>query len=258
MQKEDEILLPAVRLEYQKNDLIVKEGDYGISIYQVLEGQVEVFIKSDDKEISIVKLGAGEIIGEMIFLTGSNTRRSASVRAIENSVLEAWHPTRISKEYEQMPFIIRYIADQSVNRLVQIDRRISELSRIRKEKKKPALAKPVKDLKQRALRKSVHWDCMYRPADTPKEIRLWGRIKNISKTGIRLDVMRMNALDIPHDIGKEFKAIAFLSNDKKVEIELKITNLCHLEKERTLSLGLKFVNLNKEAESAIGFFLLGQ
>ena len=122
MQKESDILLPAVRLEYEKDELIVKEGDYGISIYQVVEGKVEVFIKSNGKKTSITTLGPGEIIGEMIFLTGNKTRRSASVKAAEDSVLEAWHPTRILKEYEAMPFIIRHIANQSVNHLIRVDR----------------------------------------------------------------------------------------------------------------------------------------
>ena len=199
MGEDNDILLPAVRLEYKKGDLIVKEGDYGISIYQVLEGKVLIFITSENRTVEIATLGPGEIIGEMIFLTGNKTRRSASLRAIEDSVLEAWHPSRILREYEEMPFILRYMADQTVKHLVRIDHKITELSKKEAAKKKVSnTSAPAKVAHQnRAYRKDTHLDCLYRPASSSKDMRLWGRIKNISKSGLRLDIMKMNALDVP-------------------------------------------------------------
>ena len=41
---------PLVRLNYNKSELIMKEGDYGISIYKVLKGRVRVFKGSGDSE----------------------------------------------------------------------------------------------------------------------------------------------------------------------------------------------------------------
>lgn len=78
--------LPAVKLEYQPGDLIVKQGDYGISIYHILEGKVGIYFKSESEEVLLDSLGPGEVIGEMIFLMGYSSTRSASVRAIEASV----------------------------------------------------------------------------------------------------------------------------------------------------------------------------
>ena len=142
----------------------------------------------------------------MIFLTGHKTRRSASVRTLENSVLEAWHPERISKEYDQMPFIIKYITKQTVSHLIRMDNMISEFA-IRKEKekeKKKALAS--KPEQKRPFRKPIEMDCLYRPIDCDEIVRLWGRIKNISKGGVRLNISRLNAHEHPHDLGAEFVA----------------------------------------------------
>ena len=88
-----EKLPPIVSLKYKPGETIIKGGDYGISIYMIVKGKVEIFIESGQEEIRLATIGPGEIIGEMIFLTGTQARRSASVRAIEYTVLESWHPS---------------------------------------------------------------------------------------------------------------------------------------------------------------------
>jgi len=59
---------PPVRLNFSKDDLIIKEGDYGISVYEIISGKVGVYIDSGDTEIMIATLNSGMIIGEMTFL----------------------------------------------------------------------------------------------------------------------------------------------------------------------------------------------
>lgn len=68
-----------------------EKGDYGISIYQVIDGKVEIFIGSGKQETRLAILKPGEIMGKMIFLTGNKARRSASARALSYTVLAAWH-----------------------------------------------------------------------------------------------------------------------------------------------------------------------
>ena len=48
---------PVMRLSYRKGDLIIKEGDYGVSIYKIIEGSVVVFRESDGQEIPLSTLG---------------------------------------------------------------------------------------------------------------------------------------------------------------------------------------------------------
>ena len=86
---------PAVQLRYAKGDLIIKEGDYGISIYEVISGKVGIFIDAEKTEVMVAAKGPGTIFGEMTFLGGVNIPRSASARALEDCHLEAWHSTLI-------------------------------------------------------------------------------------------------------------------------------------------------------------------
>jgi len=126
---------PVSRLKYEQGDLIIKEGDYGISIYQIIRGKVGLFTESEGSETHLATLGPGEIIGEMTFLSGSISPRTASARALEDCEVEALHPARLSKEYAEMPRMLKYIIDQEFKRIVRTNRVISELS-IKKTRKR--------------------------------------------------------------------------------------------------------------------------
>ena len=58
---------PVVHLSYPKGELIIKEGDYGISIYKVLKGNVRIFKKLHDHKFTLATLERGEVFGEMVF-----------------------------------------------------------------------------------------------------------------------------------------------------------------------------------------------
>jgi hypothetical protein len=61
------------------------------------------------------------MMGEMVFLSGGTQRRSASARAVEECELERVHPKRLAREYEQMPPLVKLIADQSITRLLRCE-----------------------------------------------------------------------------------------------------------------------------------------
>lgn len=249
-------LLPPILLEYEKGELVVKEGDYGITIYKVVEGKVEVFVQSEGGELLIATLGPGEIIGEMIFLKGHNTRRSASVRALENSKIEAWHPDRISQEYEDMPFIIKHITNQAVDHLIRIDKMISEFAAKIEKEKTQKIPVRTKENQRKAFRKEIELKCLYRPAGSVERVRLWGSIKNISKYGCRLDISKVNTFDHSHNPGDEFVATAFIPGGKKIDVRLRVANLRRSEDNKKISLGLEFIEINRDAEIALGFLLI--
>jgi len=55
---------------YHAGDLLIKKGDEGDCMFLIVEGEVEVpFFEMGDQKIS-VKLGEGQIVGEMALLTG--------------------------------------------------------------------------------------------------------------------------------------------------------------------------------------------
>jgi len=260
MKNTEDAFLPSVLLEYEAGELIIKEGDYGVSIYNIIAGKVEVFTKSEGEEISISILGPGEIIGEMSFLTGYKSQRSASVRTVEKSVLEAWHPSRILKEFEAMPFVVRYIAKQTVSHLTRLDRMISTFKQkdtLQKEKKSAQSRTPTAQLK-RAIRKNLISDCLYRPIGSPENVRLWGRIINISKGGLRLDILKMNALDYSHAVNDEFKATVFLKNEKQIDLHVKIVNSRILEDKRTMAIGMQTIKVGQNSVKDLGFLLMGK
>lgn len=255
MAKKNKKIPPIVRLKYKKGETIIKEGDFGISIYQVIDGKVEIFTESGDEEIKLATLEPGEVIGEMIFLSGNETQRSASVRAATDALLEAWHPSRISQEYDDMPAIVKQMANQTVKRLQRMTRMISELG-IMKTKEKEMDDHDPWAAQRRFYRKETDIECMYRPVNTTKNVKLWGRIKDISKSGMRLDIKKTNSFKYSHEPGDEFISSSFLPTGKRFDVQLKIVNHKEPPSKDKLSLGVIFVNPSEAAEKALGFFLM--
>jgi len=71
--------------EFNKDDIIIKEGDPGRKMYIIKSGSVDV-VKSDrDREIILATLSRGDFFGEMAIL--ENIYRTATVKARETSRL---------------------------------------------------------------------------------------------------------------------------------------------------------------------------
>lgn len=250
---EKQPLPPNLQLSFRKGDLIIKEGDYGISIYRILQGKVAITIESGEKEIRLATLGPGEIIGEVTFLNRNVEPRTASARALEDTQLEVWHPSRLAREYEQMEPIIRYISDQVLGRLIRMNRFIGQMGK--KGFRKPV--EPETTASQRSYyRKDLATSCEYRPLDIRKAAWLKGKLKNISLSGLGLDVSSRNNLHFPHDLGKVFRVRATLPNAKEIQVDAKIVTVMKGNVPGHLSVGMAIVNITEEARKTLGFFLM--
>jgi hypothetical protein len=255
MAKQKSKLPPIVRLTYKPGETIIKGGDFGISIYLIVKGKVEVYIESQKGEISLATIGPGEMMGEMIFLTGNTARRTASVRAVEPTVLEAWHPRRISEEYGAMPLVVRYIVNQVIARLTRMNRMINELESVKAKEKSGAARTGANERK--FFRKAVNIECMYRPLDDKGSRTYWGEIKDMSKAGMLMQVPDTNAARCSHKPGDEFMASAFLPNSKRIDLQVKIAKIYDAPEKNVMSIGLVFFDLSESAKKKLGFFLMG-
>lgn len=242
------------RLQYLKGDLIIKEGDYGISFYEIVSGNVGVYKHSGDEDVLINMLGPGEIFGEMTFLQGSLNPQFASVRALEDSIIEVRHFSIIAKEYKKMPTILKYIINQSLKRLLRITGIVTNLETANEQKRE------IKDnklwsSKRYYYRKEVDIKCLYSPVEYKGSVRLWGQIKNISRSGLGLEISDENTFSRSHNPGDEFILSTVLPTDKKLEIIIKIVTAKKGENKK-VDLGVIFVDLSEDAIKTLGFFLM--
>ena len=249
--------LSVSRLAYKKGELIIKENDFGISIYKIVAGKVQIFSQSDNQDVTLALLGPGQFVGEMAFLRKNFGVRSASARAIENAELEAWHPDLISEEYDNMPPLIKYMTDEVQKRLLRLNKFIVQMS-IEEEGEGEKI---FDDDKKKAVRrvhyrKDVNLACVYRPVDASPGLRLNGSIRNISLTGMNLEARAKTAAKFPHDPGDEFYMELTLPNGKDIQVTARIQALREPRIPGIVSLGMVFTDMREGTRKALGFFLM--
>jgi signal-transduction protein with cAMP-binding, CBS, and nucleotidyltransferase domain len=247
-----------VTLNYSKGDLIIKEGDYGISIYEILSGKVGIFVESGGRETSIAVLGPGMLVGEMAFIAGNTSTRSASARALEDCCLEVWHPAMLLDAYKKMPDVLRLITNQALKLIVRMNKKVVELSL------KQGMSKDVQNHKlsdqwteeRKFFRKKVNLECVFRPINSPKKIRINGRIKDISKGGLQMTVKTSGLLNYTLASGDELFISTYFTLDQKVNMTAKIVRLQKEKPGDTISLGMVFTHLDPDDRRRLGFFLM--
>ncbi len=100
--------------KFQKNAVIIQEGDVGDSLYVILSGKVKVYA-SDDKgrEVIIEIFGPGEYVGEMVLDGGP---RSASVVTLEPSVFSVLTRNALREHIAQHPDFAIYLISDLIKR----------------------------------------------------------------------------------------------------------------------------------------------
>ncbi len=86
-----ELMLSSTFHRLSMGDIVFRKNDYSESFYLILEGSVDVFVRSDEGvEKRVATLRAGEFFGEMSLISGR--RRSATVKA--GSATRLWEISR--------------------------------------------------------------------------------------------------------------------------------------------------------------------
>ena len=119
---------PEVMLSYDKGDLVIKEGDYGISIYKILRGSVSITKKSDGAEIVLATLGPGDIFGEMVLWQLGKVSRTASVIAETKVKVGLLDNELLIKEYDSISPRLKSLFESLIHRLSVTTQRAVKLA----------------------------------------------------------------------------------------------------------------------------------
>jgi CRP-like cAMP-binding protein len=94
---------------FPQGAVIIREGDSGDSIFLLESGHAKVVAHFFDKEIELAVLSAGDLFGEVAFLTGRP--RTASVIALDNLTAREFHKTILEKIIHEHPEILKMLDD---------------------------------------------------------------------------------------------------------------------------------------------------
>jgi CRP-like cAMP-binding protein len=246
-------------LRYKKGEQIIKQGDYGISVYIILNGYAEVFRESDKREVVLATLGPGDIFGEMVFLNRGLEVRSASVRALQDAEIEVWHPDDLAKNYDKIAPVLKTIIDQVLRRVLRMQKLLDKLApKTSGERETQEEKKLLKESRRRYYRKNVDIQCDYLPLHAGKDFHnpLKGRIRNLSMTGLRIEASSANLSYASHEVGKSFRIETVLPNGQLLKLTAKIVNV-HKQVGR-LQLGMQFHDLPDDdgTRKTLWFFML--
>lgn len=112
--------------QYEKGELIMREGDYSDFLVFIQQGSVDVIKMVGEKGVRVATLKAGEIIGEMAAMTG-DPRNATVVAAEKTSVILIGERTlKLAMINDKLP-VLKDIMLQLVHRFKECERRNMEL-----------------------------------------------------------------------------------------------------------------------------------
>lgn len=79
----EEIIKDCFVASFKPGDLIIKQGDTSSDICVILTGEAEVIVHKGTSKFSIVKLGRGDLFGELVLI--NETQRTADIVATEDT-----------------------------------------------------------------------------------------------------------------------------------------------------------------------------
>lgn len=102
-----------------KNKILFHQGEFSNSIYIVITGKLVAMVKSDKQIIKIIgEIHTGESVGELAAL--SSEPRTATVKAIDNSILLKLSRESFNKICQQYHSVLQHTVDAVIDRSRQI------------------------------------------------------------------------------------------------------------------------------------------
>lgn len=139
-----------------KGRVIIKEGDEGYSAYLIQSGEVEIYSKNEeDQEVSLAKLGTGEICGEMALI--SDGIRTASVRTVQDCNLVIITRAAFEEKLKRSDTTIQAVVQMLIRRIVSSNKeRLVDQIEQGKDIDKKADKEPAE--KSDGKSSDVYWD----------------------------------------------------------------------------------------------------
>ncbi|HSW71579.1 MAG TPA: mechanosensitive ion channel family protein, partial [Gammaproteobacteria bacterium] len=98
-------------LYFKRGEILIQQGDEGACMYILVEGALQVYIKSEHQElIPVAKLAPGKYFGELSLLAGEP--RSATVIALSDTMVYEISKEAMSQLFEEHPDLIQKISDK--------------------------------------------------------------------------------------------------------------------------------------------------
>ena len=116
---------------YQDGEIIIRQGEPGNCMYVIQEGEVEVFIEDQGREIHLAVLGEGELIGEMAIF--ENEVRSASVRALKEARILTVDKKNFLRRVHQDPSLAYRLVQKLSHRIRQMNEEVARTAGLNSE-----------------------------------------------------------------------------------------------------------------------------
>ena len=114
---------------FNGGEVIIRQGEAGNFMYEILDGQVEVFQERDGKEVRLAVLGKGDFFGEMAIF--ERELRSATVRAHGEVRVLTVDKKILLRRISEDPSLALRILERMSSRIRGMD---NDLVRLRTEK----------------------------------------------------------------------------------------------------------------------------
>jgi CRP-like cAMP-binding protein len=113
---------------YKEGDVIVRQGESGDCMYEILEGTVEVLREKNGQEVCLAVLSKGDFFGEMAIF--EREVRSATVRAMGEVRAITIDKKTLLRRISEDPSLAFRIVEKMANRIRELDVEIERLKAI--------------------------------------------------------------------------------------------------------------------------------
>ena len=110
---------------YEDGEVIICQGEVGTCMYVIQEGQVEVVLEGDNKEVQLGVRGEGEFLGEMAIF--DRDVRSATVRALGRARVLTVDKKNFMRRVHEDPSLAFRLVETMSRRIRELNTEVARL-----------------------------------------------------------------------------------------------------------------------------------